>query len=101
MSIPRMWKPSIMFAISEKRLYPDVRNEIVRDLVTHMYGNVDKPDSPSVTKIAKSLVERYPFMADSVTTSGSTAYVSAWSELACQSIRYNIVLIFRVHGCKR
>ena len=71
-TIPTKWKPSIMFAISEKKLNPEVRNEIVRDLITHMYGFVDKP-SP---KVARMLVEKYPFMADSVTLSGSTVHVN-------------------------
>ena len=65
-----------MFAINEKRLNPDVRKEIVRDLVTHIYGHVEKPDIAIGTKIAKLLVEKYPFMADAVTCSGSTTYVN-------------------------
>ena len=32
-----------MAAIRDKQLYPDIRNEIVRDLVTHTYGHVDRP----------------------------------------------------------
>lgn len=64
-----------MFAISEKKLTPEVRNEIVRDLVTHIYGLVDRPDSILATKAARLLVEKYPFMADSVTSSRSTIYV--------------------------
>lgn len=75
-TIPRKWKPSIMFAISERKLCPDIRNEIVRDLVTHVYGQVDKPDTVLATKVAKLLVEKYPFMADSVTSSGSQTYVN-------------------------
>lgn len=66
-----------MIAISEKRLYPEIRNEIVRDLVTHMYGHVDKPDTSLAMKVGNLLVEQYPFMADSVTGSGSAASVSA------------------------
>lgn len=32
-----------MKAIEEEKLTPDVRNEIVRDLVMHMYGYVKEP----------------------------------------------------------
>lgn len=44
-TIPNKWRPSIMTAIEEKKLSPDIRNEIVRDLVTHMYGFMEKPTS--------------------------------------------------------
>lgn len=77
-AIPDKWKPSIMVAIAEKKLNPEVRNEIVRDLVTHTYGHVEKPNIALVTKIAKLLVEKYPFMADvcdSVNDPRSTSYV--------------------------
>ena len=48
----------------------------IRDLVTHIYGNyVEKPNIGIVTKIAKILVEKYPFMSDSVTSLGSTSHV--------------------------
>ena len=69
--IPRRWKPSIMAAISEKRLQPETRNEIVRDLVTHMYAHTDKPDAKFTQMVARLLVKEYPFMADS----GSSASV--------------------------
>ena len=75
-SIPKKWKPSITLAIADKKLNPEVRNEIVRDLVTHMYGHVDKPDPSLAANVANLLVARYPFMADSVTGSGSLASVS-------------------------
>ncbi len=39
------------------------RNEIVRDLVTHMYVVNSKPDK-SCTIVAKSLVKKYSFMRD-------------------------------------
>lgn len=74
-TIPQKWKPSITSAISKKRLTPDIRNEIVRDLVTHVYGCVGRPSSSFITKIADMLIERYPFMADS---SDSTPSVSAY-----------------------
>ena len=64
-----------MFAISEKRLYSEVRNEIVRDLVTHIYGHEEKPNIDIATNVAKLLVAKYPFMADSASSSGSTPYV--------------------------
>ena len=73
-SIPNKWRPSIMFAIEEKILTPDVRNEIVRDLVTHMYGFMEKP-SPSFCKfVAQRLILRYKFMRDSI----GTGYVSSY-----------------------
>ena len=73
-TVPTKWKPSIMRSILEKKLDPDVRNEIVRDLVTHIYGYIDKPTSSMVAKAARLLVEKYPFMAD-VKTPGSTPHV--------------------------
>ena len=72
-AIPQKWKPSISAAISKKRLTPDVRNEIVRDLVTHVYGCVGRPSASFVTKIADMLVDRYPFMADSSDTAPSVS----------------------------
>lgn len=64
-----------MTAIAEERLYPpEVRNEIVRDLVTHIYAHTEKPTPAFVGDVAKLLVKKYPFMADSVT--GSSAFVS-------------------------
>ena len=63
-----------MFAIEEKILTPDVRNEIFRDLVTHMYGFMEKP-SPSFCKfVAQRLILRYKFMRDSI----GTGYVSSY-----------------------
>lgn len=74
-SIPLMWKPNIMAAIDAKKLNPDIRNEIVRDLVTHMYGHVEKPSPGFINKVAKMLVEKYPFMSDSSDSSDSMPYV--------------------------
>ena len=34
-----------MTALDESKLTPDIRNEIVRDLVTHMYGYMEKPNT--------------------------------------------------------
>jgi len=70
--IPSKWRPSIMKAIEEKKLTPDVRNEIVRDLVTHMYGYVEKPTTSFCKFVAQRLILKYPFMRD---TKG-TGYVS-------------------------
>ena len=39
--IPSRWRPSVMKAIEDKKLTPDVCNEIVRDLVTYMYGYME------------------------------------------------------------
>ena len=48
----------------------------MRDLVIHIYGNyVEKTNMGIVTKIAKLLFEKYHFMSDSVTSSGSTSHV--------------------------
>lgn len=63
-----------IFPYHKKRLNPEVRNEIVRDLVTHMYGTVEKPTAAFVYRVAEMLVDKYPFMADS---SASNPYVSA------------------------
>ncbi len=64
-----------MSAISSKRLSPDVRNEIVRDLVTHMYANIDKPGALFVSKVADKLIKTYPFMADSSESTPAVCYV--------------------------
>ena len=74
----------MMTAIAQKRLYPPgVRNEIVRDLVTHIYAHVEKPSVAFVTEVAGLLVKTYPFMADSVTIPGASAYVSGNPFLLC------------------
>ena len=75
-SLPTRWKPNIMCAITRKKLNPEVRNELVRDIVTHIYGTVDKPNPALIAKVARSLVQRYPFMADSVLSPGCTIFVS-------------------------
>lgn len=61
-----------MRAIDEKKLTSDIRNEIVRDLVTHMYGYVEKPTSSLCKFVAQRLILKYTFMRD---TKG-TGYVS-------------------------
>lgn len=70
--IPSRWRPSIMKAIEEEKLTPDVRNEIVRDLVTHMYGYVEKPTTSFCKFVAQRLILKYSFMRDSK----GTGYVS-------------------------
>ena len=57
-----------------RRLTPDVRNAIVRDLVTTMYAVKPKPDKEFCSKIAKRLTEKYPFMRDAGTN--VSGYVS-------------------------
>ena len=42
--------------------------------MTHLYGYVDKPTTYLIGKVAKLLVEKYPFMAD-VATPRSTPHV--------------------------
>ncbi len=53
-----------MAAIEEKLLDSELRCEIVRDLVTHMYSFVGKPTSHFIEEVSK-LVANYPFMKDS------------------------------------
>ncbi len=69
MVIPSMWRPSILSCIKEKKLTLEARNEIVRDLCTHMYGHmkseVEKPTAMFCREVAQKLVKKYPFMADS------------------------------------
>ena len=69
--IPDMWRPSIMDCIEasteeeqQQALIPTVRNEIVRDLVTHMFSFNPKPQKDFCTKVAQMLVKKYCFMAD-------------------------------------
>ena len=61
-----------MNAISSKTLTPEVRSEIIRDLVTHMYGCVEKPTSQFCKFVAQRLILKYPFMRDGK----GTGYVS-------------------------
>ena len=61
-----------MSAIEEEKLKPEVRNELVRDLVTHMYGFMEKPTSSFCKYVAQRLILRYKFMRDSK----GTGYVS-------------------------
>lgn len=72
-----------MYAISgkeeseqRKRLTPDVRNAIVRDLVTTMFAYMNKPNKEFCTKVAKKLVLKYSFMKD--VGIGVSGYVSIY-----------------------
>ena len=62
-----------MNAIAENELTPDIRNEVVRDIVTHMYGFMEKPSSGFCKFVAQRLILKYPFMRD---TKG-TGFVSS------------------------
>lgn len=61
-------------AEQRRRLTPDVRNAIVRDLVTTMYAVVPKPNKECCTKVVKQLTDKYSFMRDVGTN--VTGYVS-------------------------
>ena len=69
--IPTCWRPSIMECIKKKSLNAEVRNEIVRDLVTNMYGYIEKPGAEFSTFAAQKLVLKYPFMRDHSIKDGS------------------------------
>ena len=88
-TIPSRWRPSIMKAIEEKKLTPDVRNEIVRDLVTHMYGCMEKPSSANCKFVAQRLILKYPFMRD---TKG-TGFVSD-----CLIMYHDVSVLFCFQG---
>ncbi len=53
-----------MDAIQAKSLNHEIRNEIVRDIVTHVYAHVDKPTNSIIGGVARQLVTKYPFMSD-------------------------------------
>lgn len=65
-----------MGAIKECKLNPETRNEIVRDLVTHMYGYMEKPNASFCNFVAQRLVRQYPFMRDAK-GSGHVNYIVA------------------------
>lgn len=80
-SLPDTWTPGIMYAINgegdaeqRKRLTPDIRNAIVRDLVSTMYAHMSQPNKDFFTQVAKQLVGKYSFMRDVGTN--VTGYVS-------------------------
>lgn len=70
-----------MAAISSKTLNPEVQNEIVRDIVTHMYANVDKPSPAFISKVAEMLVDEYPFMSDSSEFSPAVSFYHYFSNI--------------------
>ena len=74
--IPDLWQPNVMDCIKEELLTPEAQNEIVIDLVTHMYGFVEKPNAQFCKEVAKMLVEKYPFMADSGSNPSDSKCVS-------------------------
>ena len=70
-----------MTCIKEKSLTMQARNEIVRDLCTHMYASLpserEKPTASMCREVATKLVKAYPFMADSASSGiGEIAAVS-------------------------
>ena len=80
-TLPDRWRPSITNAIKapteaeqRKNLTPDVRNAIVRDIVTSMYAYTSKPNKEFCTQVAKLLVAKYAFMKD--VGSSVSGYVS-------------------------
>ena len=83
-----------MPAIAQKCLYLGVWNEIVRDLVIHIFAHIEKPSVAFVTEVAGLLVKTYPFMANSVTVSGVSAYVSGNPFLLCVlcKLKHNYLL---------
>lgn len=78
---------------------------ICRDLITHMYGFVDKHTSKFCTFVAQRLILKYPFMRDSK----GTGYVSWYhrvlcSEPVCIHVNINISSSYKVLGsvnCER
>lgn len=88
-TIPLSWRPSIRNAIENKRLNPDIRSEIARDLVTHMYGFIEKPTSGFCKFVAQRLILKYPFMRDSK----GTGYVSC-----CALNRTSFPFASETHG---
>lgn len=47
-----------------RALTPPLRNEIVRDLVAHMFSYNNNPDKAFCTRAAKMLVSKYAFLED-------------------------------------
>ena len=62
-SIPSRWRPSILNAIHARTVTKDIRNEIARDLVTHIYGSLGKPTATFCCFVAQQLILKYPFMS--------------------------------------
>jgi len=68
----------------KRKLVPSIRNEIVRDLVTQMYAFWPRPNKDVIERVAKMLVQRYPFMRDQ--GAHVTGYVSMTSCLRLSSL---------------
>ena len=69
--VPDSWRPSIMAIIKlddnaqqRRKLTPDIRNAIIRDLVSTVYAHTSDPNKAFCTTVAKALVRKYPFMKD-------------------------------------
>ena len=84
-----------MKAIEERKLTPDMRNEVVRDLVTYMYGCMEKPSSATCKFVAQRLILKNPFMRD---TKG-TGFVSEGFFTVHQSVLVKY-LFLRAHRRK-
>ena len=65
-------------SVIEEELISDSRNEIVRDLVVHMYAFVSRPSPSFCKEAAKKLVAAYPFMKDSGKGSGYVSFCYNW-----------------------
>ena len=63
-----------MNCIEQKSVSPQVRNEIVRDVVAQMFAFEPKPKKKFATKVAEQLVKKYHFLQD--TGQGVSASVS-------------------------
>ena len=72
---------------AHSRLTLDVRNEIVRDVVSTMYAYMSQPNKEFCTQDAKQLVEKYSSMRDVGTN--VTGYVSFYVQSYC----YNVVVM--------
>lgn len=81
----------------QKRLLPQVRNEIVRDFVVQMFTFEPQPKKPFVTDVAKQLVKKYPFLKD--VGQSVSGYVSfSFTRVTAYIIEYAPFYSCRVHG---
>ncbi len=81
----------------KRKLVPSVRSEIVRDLVTQMYAFCPRPDKDFIERVAKKLVQRYPFMKDQ--GKHVTGYVSMTSYLSlCSLVPWCMLEIVQIHN---
>lgn len=73
-----------------KRLTPDIRNAIVRDVVSTMHAFKSLPNKDFCTQVAKQLVNKYTFMKDVGTN--VTGYVSSmhYSVTALAYVQYSL-----------